>query len=84
MSMTWEHRLVWQDYVIDHLDITCVSPARAALPITETGYRSLFIDESHLIEAGGVVAYVTAWLEEASRSPEWRAQAAAARQGSLF
>lgn len=96
MSMVWENRLVWQDYMIeiihtsdwcaqiglDQLSITCLSPERAALPFTETGYRSLFIPESHLIEAGGAVVYVQAWLDEASQSPEWKAQAA--RQGSLF
>jgi len=97
MSMIWEHRLIWQEIIIDirhvsnwhkcdidHLDITAVSPERAALPITETGYRSRFIHESYLIEAGGAVAYVQAWLHEASQSPEWKAQAEAARQGSLF
>lgn len=68
--MTIVHRLIWQDYTIelrhvsnwhdcriDHLEIKTVSPQGAALPITETGYKSHFVDESHLIERGGAVAY---------------------------
>lgn len=98
MSVIWEHRLIWQDYVIelvhtanwcaqiglDHLSITCLSPERAALPITETGYKSAFLHGDLIIRAGGAVAYVQAWLDEASQSSEWKAQAEAACQGSLF
>lgn len=98
MSVVWEHRLIWQDYVIevihtvnwcaqiglDHLSITCLSPERAALPITETGYKSAFLHGEKIIRAGGAVAYVQAWLNEATQSPEWTAQAEAARQGSPF
>lgn len=97
MSLTMEHRLIWQDRVIefvhvhnwhkcgiDHLDITCVSPERAALPFTETGYKSHFLDESRIIEAGGAVAYVRAWLDHDAQSDAWRAHVEAARQGTLF
>jgi hypothetical protein len=98
MTTVCEHRLIWQGYVIevrhshdwcaqiglDHLDITCVSPERAALPITETGYKSSFLHESRIICAGGAVAYVEAWLNEESQSPEWRAREAESRQLSLF
>lgn len=94
----FDHRFDWQGYVIevrhthhwcaqiglDHLDITCVSPERAALPITETGYRSVFIHESRVLRAGGAVALITAWLEEDSQSPEWRAREAESRQLSFF
>lgn len=98
MSMIWEHRLIWHDYVIeiihtsdwctqiglDHLSIMCLSPERAALPFTETGYRSAFLRGDLIIQAGGAVDYVQAWLDAASQSAEWKAQAEAARQGSLF
>lgn len=95
--MITEHRLIWQDYVIDirhvsnwhncnidHLEIQTASPERAALPITETGYKSHFLCESHIIEAGGAVAYVRAWLDHDARSAEWKAQAETSRQGTLF
>lgn len=98
MSMITEHRLIWQDFVIeiihtsnfcaqiglDHLSITCLSPARAALPFTETGYRSCFLHGELVIRAGGAVAYVTAWLDEASQSRTWADQLEKSRQGSLF
>jgi len=96
--MITEHRLIWQDHVIeviqtknwcgqiglDHLSITCVSPERAALPISNTGYKSQFTHADYIIRAGGAVAYVQAWLDDASQSLEWQAQVLAARQGSLF
>lgn len=98
MSTVWEHRLIWQDHVIeiihtcgfcaqiglDHLSITCLSPERAALPFTQTGFKSHYLHEGEVIRAGGPVAYVTAWLDEASQSPEWKAQVDKSRQGSLF
>lgn len=42
------------------------------------------LDADKIICAGGAVAYVEAWLNEATQSPEWTAQAEAMRQGSLF
>ena len=93
----WEHRLIWQDYVIDirhvsnwhncdidHLEIKTASPEGAALPITGTGYRSHFLCESYIIDAGGAVSYVEAWLEEASQTPEWKAHVETSRQGVLL
>lgn len=98
MSMITEHRLIWQDFVIevihtsdfctqiglDHLSITCLSPERAALPFTETGYRSCYLRGELIIRSGGAVAYVTAWLDEASQSRDWKDQLEKSRQGSLF
>jgi hypothetical protein len=98
MSVVWEHRLIWQDYTIeimhtsnwcariglDHLSIMCLSPERAALPFTETANRSAFLQGELIIRACGAIAYVKAWPDEASQSPEWKAQAEAARQESLF
>ena len=65
-----------------HLTITAAN--RLPLPFTETGYRSLFVDPADLDAQGGPVAYVTAWLDLAAQSPEWRTSAAAAEQLSLF
>ncbi|ATG41934.1 hypothetical protein [Phaeobacter piscinae] len=97
MTTTWGHRLIWQDYVIDirhvsawhncpidHLEIKTASPKGAALPITETGYRSHFLWESNIIDAGGATAYVEAWFEEASQTHEWKAHVEVSRQGVLL
>jgi hypothetical protein len=75
--------LLWK--VIAHLEIRSVKPEGAPLPITETGYRSHFHQPGTIEGLGGdVVAQVIAWLDEEAASPEWKRQAEAARQFSLF
>lgn len=71
--------------IIAHLEIRSINPDNAPLPITSTGYRSHFHQPGTVEAHGGdVVAQVTAWLDEEARSPEWRAQVEADRQGELF
>lgn len=67
-----------------HLEIEVLSPERAALPITDTGYRSHFLPRSAVEQAGGPVAYVTAWLDEAAKAPAWKKREQQSRQLSLF
>ena len=67
-----------------HLEVVSVSPERAPLPITETGYRSRFMPISDMEGYDSPEAFVEAWLDYASRSPEWKALEAASRQLSLF
>lgn len=67
-----------------HLTVTSIAPNRCALPITATGYRSLFTDPVLVEEAGGPLAYVTAELDSAAQSEEWRKHEAEQRQLSLF
>ena len=44
-----------------HLEI--VTADRSPHPISETGYRSHFCPRELVEDAGGTVAFVTAWLE---------------------
>lgn len=67
-----------------HLEVESISPKRAPLPITETGYRSHFTPLSAVQTYLTPEDYVAAWLDEASRSPEWRAVEQSSRQLSLF
>jgi len=91
------YRLTWQGIVVEitydptgwgivaHLQVESLAPPRAALPITETGYRSHFIPCGMIEELGGdVIAQVKAWLDEEARSLEWRKRVEADRQGELF
>lgn len=93
------HRLEWNGILIEvrydpcwgclpddiaHLEVETISPARAPLPFTETGYRSHFISPDAITAAGGPVAYVDVWLETASDTPAWREREQAARQFSLL
>jgi hypothetical protein len=68
----------------DHIEIESIAPPRAALPITDTGYLSHFIDWRALKEAGGPVAFVTGWLAREQQSKDWRRRDLARRQGDLF
>lgn len=76
--------LAARGYDLAHLDIESIDPARAPLPITETGYRSHFTSADTVAAYGGPVAFVTAWLEEEAAKPAWRRSEAKARQLTLF
>ena len=67
-----------------HLQIEAISPERSQLPMTETGYRSHFLPQGDVEQAGGAVAYALAWLEHAAKSPKWRQQEITGRQLNLF
>lgn len=67
-----------------HLQVRSVSPERAALPVTETGYRSAFIAGSVITLEGGPVAFVREWFDEAANDPSWKPSQDAARQLALF
>lgn len=72
------------DSWVGHSHIEVMTEPRTPLPITETGYRSLFLHEVEVEDAGGAVPFVMRWLDAASKSPQWLAAYAASRQGSLF
>lgn len=71
-------------YVPAHLQIESIVPARAALPITETGYKSHFVDPGRIEDVGGPVAYALAWLEAVAGEKWWREREVAGRQLDLF
>lgn len=68
----------------DYLEVESVAPERAALPITETGYKSHFLPGGDLAGYGGPVAFVTSWLDHEAKSSAWRASELSSRQLSLF
>lgn len=88
IAITWEpHWLnLGDEYGLDtaHLQVEALAPDRAALPITETGYRSHFTSAATVESYGGPVAFVLAWLAEESAKPAWRAQESSRRQLALF
>lgn len=69
-------------YAVAHLEI--IADGRVMLPVTETGYRSHFIQKEAIEAEGGPVAYALAWLDHEAASPSWKRREAAARQLSLF
>lgn len=54
------------------------------LPVTETGYRSLFTYNILIEDRGGPIEYVDAWLEEYAQKKDWKSYLANERQLTLF
>ena len=76
-----------RDYLVmgqDHIEVESLSPKKIALPITDTGYRSHFLSPLELVNAGGAVTFVTAWLDNEARGKDWRKRQAVRSQGDLF
>jgi hypothetical protein len=92
-ALTWrgiDVRIVYEprsigpeDCVYAHLEVMTDGP-RQPLPMTETGYQSLFLPAGSIESHDGPVAYVTRWLDHAANSPSWKAIERDMRQGSLF
>jgi hypothetical protein len=71
-------------YPLAHLEIESIDPAKAPLPMTETGYRSWFGAPADVDAEGGPVAFVCAWLDHEARSPAWQEAQTERRQLTLF
>ena len=67
-----------------HLQVRSVQPERAALPVSETGYRSRFLAAAEVVDLGGPAAYVRGWLDAMSKDEAWLASEDASRQLSFF
>lgn len=79
-----EHLIFDDNLTMAHLEIETISPARAPLPMTETGYRSHFTHDVAVYEYGDPVSFVEAWLAETAGAPAWQLAQAQRQQLSLF
>ncbi len=68
----------------DHIEVESLVPKKAPLPITDTGYRSHFLSPLDLVNDGGPVTFVTAWLDREAKSRDWQKRQTARSQGDLF
>ncbi|MEQ1711745.1 MAG: hypothetical protein ABL908_10120 [Hyphomicrobium sp.] len=68
----------------DHIEVDSIRPKKAPLPITDTGYRSHFLNPLELANNGGPVTFVTAWLDREAKNPVWRKTQSQRAQGDLF
>jgi hypothetical protein len=68
----------------DHIEVESLAPKKAPLPITETGYRSHFIGPLDLVNTGGPVTFVTAWLDREAKGKDSQKRVAIRQQGDLF
>jgi hypothetical protein len=71
------------EYPYEHLEVMSDLP-RQPLPITETGYKSLFLPAGSIAAQGGPLAFVSRWLDHAASAPQWKAVERDRRQGNLF
>ncbi|WP_417624040.1 hypothetical protein [Paremcibacter congregatus] len=78
------HQAARNGVAIAHLEIRCLRLARAALPISETGYRSVFMPDCDLKDYDSAADYVRQWLECAAQTRAWQDRFDQARQLSLF
>ena len=85
---TYNHEIgrIAKDFNLDTYpnQIEVISAERVPLPITETGYKSLFIPPERIAEFGSATDYVLAWLDHAAEAESWKGREAEARQLSLF
>jgi hypothetical protein len=58
-------------YPLAHIQIQSISPKNAALPITETGFKSHFMRSDDIQAEGGPVLYVQGWLDFMAEDPRW-------------
>jgi hypothetical protein len=75
------HKITWRSVAIeitftpnrfsmaDHIELHTAD--KAALPVTETGYRSQFLPVGAVAEHDGAVAFVTAWLDHEAQRTGW-------------
>lgn len=69
-----------QGHQIAHVTVNAEMP----LPITETGFLSMFLHDDELRKRGGAVAYVHEQLNEAAKSKEWQEHVKQKSQLKLF
>lgn len=86
------HQILWQDipitltYQAEWLDLCAHLQFKAGerLPITETGYKSIYLSAEAIEKAGGAKAFALGLLDEAAEAPEWQRYASDQHQLSLF
>lgn len=67
-----------------HIEIRTLKPVKAALPITETGYKSHFTPKGNIDEYETTAAFVKEWLNYEAQSEDWKVARENDRQMSLF
>lgn len=55
--------------MVDHIELRTEN--KVALPVTETGYRSHFVNVGAVEHHGGAVAFVIAWLDHKAERTGW-------------
>ena len=73
-----------ENFEVAHLQVKSVTPPKAPLPFTNTGYRSTYLSKEQIEVLGGVKAYVLEWLNHEAKSKKWQQHLKDTQQLSLF
>ena len=79
-SILVEYQRHWLNSGNWHIQLRCDEP----LPVTQTGYRSIFVGDAEFENADDIRAFVIAALDEAAQSKAWQTHMDQRRQLSLF
>jgi len=75
-----KYALCWLSGPMSHIELHCLEP----LPVTETGYKSIFLAKGILKDEDEVLSFVSTLLDEAAQSDAWQLHMADRRQLKLF
>ena len=93
----WTKTLIWNDIEITvkynesrcglrgslhHIELE--TKDKQILPVTNTGYRSHFVNDFAVEHQGGAMNYVKNWLDERAEDKEWQLHVEALKQPDLF
>jgi hypothetical protein len=71
--------------VVEHYEIVTIEPERSPHPMSQTGYKSLFIHPEWTRKFQGKPRdFINFALEEAAKKPAWKDYLAGSQQLSLF
>ncbi|WP_108813247.1 hypothetical protein [Loktanella sp. Alg231-35] len=79
-SILVEYQWQWLNSGNWHIQLRCDEP----LPVTQTGYRSIFVADAELDGETDIRAFVVTALDEAAQSKAWQMHMVERRQLSLF
>lgn len=74
------HQANWLSSGHWHIELRCDD----RLPVTATGYRSIFVPQARIADDAEIKAFVIALLDEAAQSKDWLAYVEDSKQLKLF
>jgi hypothetical protein len=79
-SIVVSHQVNWLRSGYWHIELRCADQ----LPVTATGYRSIFVPQADFADETAIKGFVIGLLDEAAASKEWQNYLQASRQLDLF
>ena len=86
-SMIWQERTIavsfqanWLNSGHCHVELRCIE----RLPVTATGYRSIFVPDAGFVDEAAIAAFVSALLDDAAKDKTWLRYLGDSHQLTLF